>query len=246
MLAQFRCKTRRVDNSSKSSNIKAAVRKEKHMEFTPNIRDCVPDNYGNPLLLVHQQHEQPGMFEVPAFHQIYEYDSIDYQHIDSASLFAARFHLENFPDHANVVPRFNIHFPTLQHDYSSSHHSLEPRLVNNMDYPSNPNYEMDNNYASSQFHPVINESNFLSSQLSVQTIPQPNHIEYAEAGLCPSGKKRRTNYRKPEHAAKLHAAVNALIMQKQGHGDIRAISKLFNIPYNTLRDHYLRYEPSFK
>lgn len=56
-------------------------------------------------------------------------------------------------------------------------------------------------------------------------------------------KKRRTNYRRPENAAKLNAAVNALIMQKQdgnGHGDIRAVSKLFNIPYNTLRDNYLR------
>ena len=58
-----------------------------------------------------------------------------------------------------------------------------------------------------------------------------------------SNKKRRTNYRRPENAAKLNAAVNALIMQKQdrnGHGDIRTVSKLFNIPYNTLRDNYLR------
>lgn len=58
-----------------------------------------------------------------------------------------------------------------------------------------------------------------------------------------SEKKRRINYRKPENAAKLNAAVNALIMQKQdpnGPQDIRTVSKLFNIPYNTLRDNYIR------
>jgi hypothetical protein len=57
------------------------------------------------------------------------------------------------------------------------------------------------------------------------------------------GKKRRTNYRRPENAAKLNAAVNALIMQKQDPNapkDIRSVSKIFNIPYNTLRDNYLR------
>lgn len=57
-------------------------------------------------------------------------------------------------------------------------------------------------------------------------------------------RKRRTNYRKPENAAKLNAAVNALIMQKQdpnGPQDIRTVSKLFNIPYNTLRDNYIRF-----
>jgi len=59
----------------------------------------------------------------------------------------------------------------------------------------------------------------------------------------PGGKKRRTNYRRPENAAKLNAAVNALIMQKQDPNapkDIRSVSKIFNIPYNTLRDNYLR------
>lgn len=58
-----------------------------------------------------------------------------------------------------------------------------------------------------------------------------------------SAKKRRTNYRRPENAAKLNAAVNALIMQKQDSQapkDIRSVSKIFNIPYNTLRDNYLR------
>jgi hypothetical protein len=57
-------------------------------------------------------------------------------------------------------------------------------------------------------------------------------------------KKRRTNYRRPENAAKLNAAVNALIMQKQDPNapkDIRSVSKIFNIPYNTLRDNYLRF-----
>eukprot|EP00981_Chlorochromonas_danica_P001191 scaffold262_cov164-Ochromonas_danica.AAC.15 len=56
-------------------------------------------------------------------------------------------------------------------------------------------------------------------------------------------KKRRTNYRRPENATKLNAAVNALVMNQNapfGPKDIRSISKLYGIPYNTLRDNYLR------
>lgn len=58
-----------------------------------------------------------------------------------------------------------------------------------------------------------------------------------------SEKKRRTNYKKPENAAKLNAAVNALLLSKQdpsGQKDIRSVSKLYDIPYNTLRDNYLK------
>lgn len=56
-------------------------------------------------------------------------------------------------------------------------------------------------------------------------------------------KKRRTNYKNPENAAKLQSAVKELISRKistQGAQDIRSIAKMYDIPYNTLRDNYLR------
>jgi hypothetical protein len=56
-------------------------------------------------------------------------------------------------------------------------------------------------------------------------------------------KKSRTNYKKPENAAKLNAAVNALVLNRHdpfAQQDIRTVSKLYDIPYNTLRDNYLK------
>ncbi len=88
-----------------------------------------------------------------------------------------------------------------------------------------------------------------SSSASNTLPPLPNMPTYYPDASNDSGdddkpgKKRRTNYRRPENAAKLNAAVNALIMQKQDPNapkDIRSVSKIFNIPYNTLRDNYLR------
>ena len=58
-----------------------------------------------------------------------------------------------------------------------------------------------------------------------------------------ANKKRRTNYKNPENSAKLNAAINMLINQmddQSGHKDLKSISKMFNIPYNTLRDNYLK------
>lgn len=59
----------------------------------------------------------------------------------------------------------------------------------------------------------------------------------------PLKKKRRTNYKKPENAIKLREAVDKLISLKlntHGTQDIQSIASMYNIPYNTLRDNYLR------
>lgn len=190
----------------------------------------------------------------------YGYDSIDYQHVDTtASMFVARFHLENFPDHA-VAPGFNVHFPSMMSFQQSClpHH---PQLQTPM-YNYSPNYDgMKEPFLMPAFCPsnlkaTSTAENMYEFQTSVPlslgidyspynttTLPHSDKVEDGNDITDHNdlhNKKRRVNYRKPENAAKLNAAVNALIMQRQGHGDIRAVSKLFDIPYNTLRDNYLR------
>ena len=58
-----------------------------------------------------------------------------------------------------------------------------------------------------------------------------------------SGKRRRrTNYRDPENAAKLTTALGILIKQKEENKpqDLKSIASHFGLPYNTLRDNYLK------
>ena len=81
-------------------------------------------------------------------------------------------------------------------------------------------------------------------QLYIQA-PPTSHLNmyYDNATDDSANKKRRTNYKNPENSAKLNAAINMLINQVEdssGHKDLKSISKMFNIPYNTLRDNYLK------
>jgi hypothetical protein len=56
-------------------------------------------------------------------------------------------------------------------------------------------------------------------------------------------RRRRTNYRDPENAAKLTTALGILIKQKEENKpqDLKSIASHFGLPYNTLRDNYLKY-----
>ena len=60
-----------------------------------------------------------------------------------------------------------------------------------------------------------------------------------------SGKKRkRTNYKDAENSARLATGLNMLIASHDdsaGQKDLKTVSKLFGLPYNTLRDNYLKY-----
>ena len=61
-----------------------------------------------------------------------------------------------------------------------------------------------------------------------------------------SNKKPRTNYRDPNRLANIKAAIDCLLQQGSPDGDIKVrnlkeVSREFNIPYNTLRDNFLRY-----
>lgn len=55
-------------------------------------------------------------------------------------------------------------------------------------------------------------------------------------------RRRRTNYRDPENAAKLTTALGILIKQKEENKpqDLKSIATHFGLPYNTLRDNYLK------
>ena len=55
-------------------------------------------------------------------------------------------------------------------------------------------------------------------------------------------KRKRTNYKDPERLAILTEAVNVLVdrLNNDQPLDMRSVSKRFNIPYNTLRDNYLK------
>jgi hypothetical protein len=57
-----------------------------------------------------------------------------------------------------------------------------------------------------------------------------------------SKKRRRTNYKDPENANKLNAALSSLINQSDGEGqkDLKTVAKMYNLPYNTLRDNFLK------
>ncbi len=68
-------------------------------------------------------------------------------------------------------------------------------------------------------------------------------LNYEDVGKDDSSKKRRrTNYKDPENSNKLNAALNSLINQQDGEGqkDLKTVSKLYNLPYNTLRDNFLK------
>ena len=46
----------------------------------------------------------------------------------------------------------------------------------------------------------------------------------------------------PNNAIKLENAVKVMIDQNiEGAKDLKSVSKMFDVPYNTLRDNYLRY-----
>jgi hypothetical protein len=129
---------------------------------------------------------------------------------------------------------------------------LQPSLSNPLSIPSLPVVPPTHPLAS--VYPMLgnpDNKNLKNINSSGTTPSAITHSSSTDAGLggedddddIKGSKKRRTNYRRPENAAKLNAAVNALIMQKQDPNapkDIRSVSKIFNIPYNTLRDNYLR------
>ena len=63
-----------------------------------------------------------------------------------------------------------------------------------------------------------------------------------------SNKKQRTNYRDPIRLANIKSAIDFLLQQENAQGEtstrrnknLKEVSRQFKIPYNTLRDNFLR------
>ena len=57
-----------------------------------------------------------------------------------------------------------------------------------------------------------------------------------------SKRRKRTNYRDPENASKLGTALGVLLKQKEENAvpDIKSVAIHFGLPYNTLRDNFLK------
>ena len=73
------------------------------------------------------------------------------------------------------------------------------------------------------------------------SVGKKKHPEESEKS---TGKRPRTNYKDPENSAKLSAALSMLINRDgdaQIMKDIKSVAQLFGVPYNTLRDNYIRY-----
>lgn len=69
----------------------------------------------------------------------------------------------------------------------------------------------------------------------------PNQLQSENLKEDGSKKRKRTNYRDPENASKLAAALNILInTQGESQHDLKSVAKMFDLPYNTLRDNYLK------
>ena len=63
-----------------------------------------------------------------------------------------------------------------------------------------------------------------------------------QACANPAKRRRRTNYRDPENASKLTAAVAYLIERRKSnkYQDLKSVATHYGLPYNTLRDNYLK------
>lgn len=68
------------------------------------------------------------------------------------------------------------------------------------------------------------------------------HVNLIETEHAAALKRRRKNYRDPENAAKLAMAMDILMRQRKDGKiqDLKQISAHLGLPYNTIRDNYLR------
>eukprot|EP00595_Chromulina_sp_UTEXLB2642_P001150 CAMPEP_0196762850 /NCGR_PEP_ID=MMETSP1095-20130614/2913_1 /TAXON_ID=96789 ORGANISM="Chromulina nebulosa, Strain UTEXLB2642" /NCGR_SAMPLE_ID=MMETSP1095 /ASSEMBLY_ACC=CAM_ASM_000446 /LENGTH=170 /DNA_ID=CAMNT_0042114803 /DNA_START=257 /DNA_END=769 /DNA_ORIENTATION=- len=78
-----------------------------------------------------------------------------------------------------------------------------------------------------------------------EMIPPNNHIPSSQNFIKSDGKKKRkrTNYKDPENASKLASALSVMINQHDSTEtpmDMKTVARMFDVPYNTLRDNYLK------
>lgn len=142
--------------------------------------------------------------------------------------------------------------PNLQYDnISSSNLQYDNISSSNLQYNniSSSNVQYDNISSSKS------QSEYLHSIISRVELNKHNHQVVAEPMVYSTEegsdlddeenqrkKRKRTNYKDPERLAILTEAVNVLVdrLNSDQPRDMRSVSKRFNIPYNTLRDNYLK------
>jgi hypothetical protein len=152
--------------------------------------------------------------------------------------------------------------PNLQYDnISSSNLQYDNISSSNLQYDniSSSNLQYDNISSSNLQYDNISssksQSEYLHSIISRVELNKHNHQVVAEPMVYSTEegsdlddeenqrkKRKRTNYKDPERLAILTEAVNVLVdrLNSDQPLDMRSVSKRFNIPYNTLRDNYLK------
>jgi len=141
---------------------------------------------------------------------------------------------------------------------SSSNQQYNNISSSNLQYNniSSSNLQYDNIPSSNLKYDIISssksQSKYLHSIISraESQLPKHNHqVVYSTEEISDLDdeenqrkKRKRTNYKDPERLAILTEAVNVLVgrLNSDQPLDMRSVSKRFNIPYNTLRDNYLK------
>ena len=153
----------------------------------------------------------------------------------------------------------NIPSSNLLHDsISSSNQQYNNISSSNQQYNniSSSNLQYNNISSSNLQYDIISssksQSEYLHSIISraESQLPKHNHqVVYSTEEISDLDdeenqrkKRKRTNYKDPERLAILTEAVNVLVgrLNSDQPLDMRSVSKRFNIPYNTLRDNYLK------
>jgi hypothetical protein len=111
----------------------------------------------------------------------------------------------------------------------------------------NGNHNEMNNAGVGNYRQVSSSSSSSSTSSAVDSFADvnPQFTKRKRKSVDPAKKKPRVDYKNPHHAERLQLAIVAVIESLGGqpdafHKNIMVIAKLHNIPYNTLRDNFLR------
>ena len=106
---------------------------------------------------------------------------------------------------------------------------------------------LDNNENGDESHNNVGNSSGSRTLDSISNSSSSSSSKRKRKPVDPLKKKARIDYKNPFHAERLNLAITSVISSLEGepeafHKNIMMIAKSHNIPYNTLRDNFLRYE----
>lgn len=144
----------------------------------------------------------------------------------------------------NIIPSYNntphsMKVPTIQQQYQQYQHFA----VSNS-YAENHSANL---FPQNLHHMHSGQMNQAPQLAHTNVIIDPNSNmvdNFSKSEDSAKKKRKRTNYKDPENQAILQSALNMMISQFDDPNlprkDLKSVSKIFNLPYNTLRDNYLR------